>query len=497
MSRLRTATLLLLAATGLCGCAGDEPSGLIPVRRGSLEVTLSLTGTLRPTQEQTVRTKRWGEIRRIVPHGARVRAGEIVLELDSEGMENAVYDHQIEVEVAEAELRQAEKETAKAGRQAGMKLAAARLNRELEELRLAELRARPTERERLDAASRLKLAEALQTAAEESLKIVADLVGRGFAPGEELRSAELTLARARAELAGAAAAAQTVAALPSVTDVQEAELRLQAARLAEEAAAKEIAVNAELTESKLTRFRRRLDREKDKLANARRSLGEFSVAAPNDGVVVYIPRPWGGAWQPGQSVWRDADIMSIPRLSRMKVRVQVPAKDIGDLERMSQPPARVRVPALGGRVFDSRLTWLSATGQDEFEKLDPSTSDKLGRAERQVFDAEVELTEECADLRPGFAADVEIVLARCEDALLVPMTAIALTGASRNTLTPCDARVTVWTGSGFEERHVKVLISDRFDAAVEGPLREGDRLRCAPPSVLREAVAPAGRGVPP
>ena len=481
--RLRRAlpVLLFLAA----GCGGDEDASLLTARRGDLDVTLRLRGTLRAMQEVSIKAPRSGEIGNMVANGARVKAGQLVLEMDSEEVENALREHTADVQVREAELRDVQKEVEKARHTAKLDSEAAKLVRQLEESRLKELKARPTDRERLEARIKVELAEALAEASAEAAVLVRELVDSGYAPEEELRSAQLDLAKARADLAAARARRQTVEAGASTSDLEEARLQLAQANLAEQFALKSIATTDEWTETKLARFSRRLERENEKLAEAERRLDEHRVTSPVGGIVLYAPRHHGGIWQVGQRSWQGATVMTIPETSRMKVIIQIPAGWVRRLESSGEIPARVTVPALPDRVFPARLVKISSIGRDEFEGLDSATTEKLGRAERQVFEAEIHLDEEAENLLPGFGAEAEVILSRVEDAIIVPRMALIEAparpsrGGRHGGLGPAATpagTVYVKTGSGYEERTVSILARNSFEAAVKGPVVEGDLL---------------------
>jgi HlyD family secretion protein len=494
----RTALLALLSAAVLFGCGGDGAgSSLLTARRGDLEVLLRLPGTLRPVKERSIRSPRWGEIRRMAPNGSRVKRGQVVLELDSEDIENSINDRQADVQVRAAELRQVKQEVEKSRRRAVLRHAAAKLNRELEESKYKELKAKPTPRELTDARSNLKLSEALVKAAEEAAVLVRELVSSGYAAQQEQREADLELSRARADLAAAEANLKNVQAGTDTSVLQEAAIRVTQARLTERSAEKSIQIVKEWSDAKLARFKRRMDREKERLDEVKRSMSQYQAKAPNDGVVLHAKRRWGGDWQPGRHVWQGATVMSIPDLSRMKVLVQVPADSVRKLDAVGRTPARVNVRALPGKTFRARLSKMGSVGRDEFERLDSSTSGKLGRAERQVFEAEVELLEEDPRLKPGFGADAELILRRVENAVIVPLMALVTPGGARAARRPRggkrpaiprperppgSAKVYVRTERGFEERTVRILATNKFEAALEGPVREGDQLHPGRPA---------------
>jgi multidrug efflux pump subunit AcrA (membrane-fusion protein) len=197
--------------------------------------------------------------------------------------------------------------------------------------------------------------------------------------------------------------------------------------------------------------------------------------------------------------------MSIPDMTQMKLTIQVPDSSVRQLEALGEVSARVRTKAVPERVFTGRLGRISAIGRDEFEQLDSSTSGKLGRAERQVFEAEVVINEKDTRLLPGFSAETELVLKKVTDAIIVPRVALVFTSASASRAShgghrssrrkgrPSASHATVYVCSDdgtFEARSVEVVVSNRLEAAVRGRLREGEMLYPGRPPGAPEPVAP-------
>ncbi len=503
----RLVAIPLLALVVLSGCGDAQPdSALLPARRGDLEMVLRLEGNLAPLNERSIKSPSWGEIRSLAPNGSQVKRGQVVLELDSERLDKSLREHQANVTVHRAELRQVEQEVEKTRRSAELHHASAKLDLALERAKFNELRARPTKRELIAAQSGVDLARELVKAGVDTATLIRELVESGYAAKDELRAADLDLVRARADLAGALASQQTVKAGASTTDRQEAAIRVQQALLSEQSAKRSIQRVNEWADSKLARFRRRVQREEEKLAEARRAMSQYRVTAPNDGMVLHAKRRWGGTWQPGRHVWQGATIMSIPDLSGMKLIVQIPADWVRKLRAEDKLTARVKTCAIPERVFDARLTKISTVGRDEFERLDPSTAGKLGRAERQVFEAEIELLGKDDRLKPGFGAEAEIVARRVTDAIIVPRLVLTARRSSRPGRTgprqsqaragsaghrPASARVYVQAPAGFELRRVTVIAASRFEAAVEGDLKPGDLLYPGRPPA--ESIAPSAK----
>jgi hypothetical protein len=96
----------------LTGCGQEDNSRLLTARRGDLDVEITLRGTLRAVQGDSIKSPRWGEIKRMAANGSAVKAGEKVLELVSDQEETAVQTGRSDVEIATSELGQARQEVA-------------------------------------------------------------------------------------------------------------------------------------------------------------------------------------------------------------------------------------------------------------------------------------------------------------------------------------------------------------------------------------------------
>jgi HlyD family secretion protein len=105
-------------------------------------------------------------------------------------------------------------------------------------------------------------------------------------------------------------------------------------------------------------------------------------------------------------------------------------------------------------------------GHDEFELFSDETTDLTGRANRQVFDVEVNIKGQSPILRIGLRSDVEIEIRAIENALVVPRTAI---------VRERDGTLVVHAGEAKERRPVKVQAENELYAAVEG-VKAGERV---------------------
>jgi multidrug efflux pump subunit AcrA (membrane-fusion protein) len=133
----------------------------------------------------------------------------------------------------------------------------------------------------------------------------------------------------------------------------------------------------------------------------------------------------------------------------------------------------VRVRLCDGRILRGTVSRVAEKGRDEFENLDRETQDLTGKANRQVFDVEVEVPTAAGGLRPGEWVEAEIELRSLPDAVVVPRAAVIRTGAA-------EGHVYVADSGGRALQPVRILAEDEWDCAVDG-LAPGTQIWRVPP----------------
>ena len=174
---------------------------------------------------------------------------------------------------------------------------------------------------------------------------------------------------------------------------------------------------------------------------ARRTLG---YRAPAGGVVLERKAVQGMRFMPGEPLFQIAD------LSTVWLVADVAEQDIGRIRLGT--PARVRLEAYPGQVFDGRVTFVYPTL----------------RAETRSGQVRIELPNPGARLKPAMFAQVELpVGAAAGKQLVVPNSALIDSGTRRV--------VIIDLGAGrFEPREVKTgSRGDEFTVVTEG-LKEGE-----------------------
>lgn len=367
---------------------------------------------------------------------ARVRSGDLVLAVPAigllEALESAdlgppaipdVYDFKISFLAPEgSEVR--------AG-QPVLGFDTSQLERRLEEergkaetaRRELEKRAADLELERLDLELRRAEAEARQRKARLKAEVPEGLEARR------------DLAKARAEL--------------GLADREVAFLGEQQAALVERERAEraQLAHRLELAESAVTRIES--------------SIAAMRVAAPRDGTVIYVLNWRGEKKKVGDPVWRQERVLSIPDLTRLRGRAEIPEAESGRVR--VGLPVSLRLDAHPDRVFRARVARIDTAVQ----RQSPMNPAKIVRAELELEKTDPER------MRPGMRFRAEIEHERASGVLLAPLAAFDLAGGA-----PSVERLG-WLGS--ERIEPRLGRRNATEVEVLEGLAEGDRLRLQRP----------------
>jgi len=283
-------------------------------------------------------------------------------------------------------------------------------------------RLRNAERELVAAEAELELTQAKNSLREKELL-------------EEIRKKELELRRAEGS---------------SPVDVENARRELELARARHETELKVMKAEVVKTESNIGRSEERLE-------SARKTLGELSIRAPIDGLVIH-EKVWRSGRQvkvqEGDSPWPMQPILSLPDLSTLYVATDVDEIDISRVE--EGQACLVTLEAYPDTAFYGIVGDVGNLARTKYYGSGPN-----------VFDVQVDLDEINPRFRPGMKAKVELIIDTFEDEMFVPIEAVFSRGG--------ETVVYVRSGGAFEERPVVVgkrndthiIVHDGLEASQE------------------------------
>jgi HlyD family secretion protein len=174
-------------------------------------------------------------------------------------------------------------------------------------------------------------------------------------------------------------------------------------------------------------------------------IGLAAIFAPTDGLVV-VGKSWEGKYEAGSNVWPGAVLLRLPDLSEMQVVAWVHEVDSPLL--VQDQMAKVTMDAHPTTPANSVVTKIAELA--------------IARGENRVKHMRVvlEMDETTEKMKPGMTVNVDLLVSRFEDAVLVPSGAVSRQGG----------QPVVWTQGfgGWSAQPVTVLGRDGEQVAVEG-----------------------------
>ncbi len=418
----------------------------IPVRRGDLVVTVSAVGSVKAKAQVGLTFQISGKVAEIlVEEGDFARKGQPLVRLDTTTLELQVAQAEVNLAVAQAQLS---------------KLLKGKSQAQIEAARAALRSAQAAyEAAKVDAANREK----------------------------QIRLAEINLEKARIALEQAQAQYDKIswrpeaASLPQAQQLHQATLDYEAAKLNYEltiskytdvtlysAAAQLAQARAQLeelekypTEEDLTIARAQVRQAEIALEQAKLNLENATLKAPFDGLVADINTVVGATAGPGTPVVTLVDISSL------EIETQLVEVDV-DKVREGQE-VEISFDAIPDRTYSGKVVKVG----------------RVGQTIQGVVNYPVTILMENPDerVRVGMTANLNILVGRAENTLLVPVRAVLSRQGKQI--------VMVKRGESFVPVPVKIGMSNESMAEiVEGDIREGDLVMVSLPQQIPRQPGP-------
>lgn len=154
-----------------------------------------------------------------------------------------------------------------------------------------------------------------------------------------------------------------------------------------------------------------LELEKAKLDRLTSQLAKCVLKAPKDGLVIYANernRDRESEIKNGAKVNEGTTILRLPNLNRMRADVEVHEAKVDKIRTGMRAKIRVQ-----GRDFEGSVASVANRPQSNW----------MSTAKKYIV--QVRIDGEPGDLRPGFTAEVEIIVAELNDVIAVPVAAVA------------------------------------------------------------------------
>lgn len=412
-----TLILLKFRPGGATGSAG-EYHRVVPM---DLEVKLVKDGELQAMNNIEIACEVEGQtaIQTIVKEGSNVKAGDVLVTLDSSSIRQRIEDTTIEVQKADAdvtnarELRDIQESKNSADLDAAMvALTLAQLDlRDYEEAAFPQLLA--------NAKTDLEMAHIDLKNRREELAQRRNLFAKGFVTATDVKKSELEVTKAENTVNKAETALTRLKEYTHASDLAAkknalSQAELKVARVKRENASQMSQRTADVNakENNLGIIKRRMERLQEQ-------LDACTIEAPTDGMVVYATsndRNAQNMIQEGATLRERQAILRLPDTSTMKAVLRVQEAQVSKLREGQR--ALVRVVGMNEPV-GATLTKISVLADSGGRWWNPDTKE---------FPVDLVLDKTPPNLKPGMGAMCEILIGRAKQSLAVPLGSIYSVG---------------------------------------------------------------------
>jgi len=461
--------------------AGDHE--VITLTTSPLVQKAKVSGVVESTRETPVEfnLKRWTDLTvvRVVPHGTAVKAGDVLIELETKDLKKKIDELKRAHPAKELELAAAELDLEKAEKATPLSLEKAMREKMQAEQDLVhfEDESRPMQ-ERGAREDVKEVTEALAYAQEELNQLKKMYEKDDLTEETEeiiLRRAENSVARYQWMLEQAKARTERTLNVSLPREHENLKRSLEMRQIEWRAGEKAMRDGLEKTRLATEAKRREMEESILSLAEHEQDLAAMRVTAPHDGVVYYGMNQ-RGKWTtaslvdrkliPGGKLAMREVAMTVSDPTKPKVRLQLKEDQLKDLA--------------GGQRGTVSLKW-----KPDFTF--PATLETIGYVPfaDQTFDAmaKIAVPEGAPALYPGMTVEAEFVVYESKAAILVPKAAVTGEGQGAHVTLPDGKTARVKTGR-TEGDKVEIL---------EG-LKAGDKIRSPIPKKDPAPAAPAKEG---
>ncbi len=475
--------LLFLLAGGVyllaSGRGSEQAMAVFPVKRGPLTIDVLQSGTIKAKEQIIIKNELEGRtsIIYLVEEGARVKAGDLLVELDASSLLDSKIDQEIRVQNAEASFISAKENLEVVRNQAESDIDVAQLTLEFAREDLKQYKEGEYPKLLREAEAQIKLAEEELERAQDTLAWSQKLWEEKYISENELQADRLAVTRRQLDLELAISSRDLLQNFTYQRQIKQLESDIRQAEMAYERTLRKANASVVQAEAELKARQAEYNQQKDKLTKIEDQLTKTKLYAPAEGLVIYATSAQRGGFRgnqeplmEGQEVRERQELIYLPVGYSALAEVNVHEASLKKVH--PGLPVVITVDALPGRKFIGKVDFIAPLPDAQSMWMNPDL---------RVYNTQISIEGEEPALRTGMSCKAEIIVAYYEDALYVPVQSVIQVGG--------EHVVYVVNGSSLERRKVKVgLDNNRTIHILEG-LQEGENVLLNPP--LKEAEAPA------
>lgn len=449
-----------------------------PVSEGGLVISVTESGTVKPRETTVIISQLEGTstILYLIPEGRLVKKGDLLVELDATRLVDQRVDQEISVRNAEASFIRYRENLEVVRNQAKADLEKAELTLRFAQEDLKNYNDGDYPNQRRELQVRIAIAEEKVLRAAETLKWSQQLFDEKYLSGTELQgdklaatqtALDLELAQGNLKLLEDHTYKRRVDQLTS--DVTQAEMALERTR-------RKTSADVVQAEAELAAREAEFTRQKGKLQKLGEQIEKAKITAPTDGVVVYATSAqfsWRGNVDPlaeGQQVRERQELIYLPLADTFMAAVKIHESSLKKI--YPGLPVRLTVDAVPGRDFTGKVAKIAPLPDQQSVFMNPDL---------KVFATEIHIDGGGDVLRTGMTCAAEIIVARYEKALSLPVQCVVRVGG----------KPTVYTlRNGVPEpRQIEIGMDNNRVVHIVSGLTAGEQVLLAPPLAASSTAA--------
>jgi HlyD family secretion protein len=476
--------LVLIVAVGLAVVwlkvvrgAQDATSDMATfvAKRGPLIINVLEAGTIKAREQEIIYNQVEGRtsIVWIVPEGTVVKKGDLLVKLDVSTLTDSRIDQEIRVQNANAAFVNAKENFEIVKNQAVSDVNVAELTLQFAKQDLKKYTEGQYPNELAAAKNDITLAEEELTRAQETLDWSERLFKEKYISQTEKQADELARNRSQVKLEVARNDLKLLETFTYQRQIAQLQSDVHQAEMSLERTQRKANANVVQAEADLRAKEQEYNRQKDKLAKLEDQLQKATVYAPTDGMVIYATSAQSGGGrmhmdnrqplQEGVEVFERQELIYLPTAASSKAEVAIHEASLQKVR--VGLPAVITVDALPGKKFFGTVAKIAPLPDPQSMWMNPDL---------KVYNSDVYLDTDDPSLRTGMSCKVEIVVARYDDAVYVPVQAVVR----------IDGKPTVYVVNSdgtIEERKVEIGLDNNSMVRIVSGLNEGETVWLTPP----------------
>lgn len=255
---------------------------------------------------------------------------------------------------------------------------------------------------------------------------------------------------------------------------KEIELNLEKAEISLQQAKEQIENRQKVHAEDLKQKKLSIDQDRDRLREAYETLDRLHVVSPQPGLaIINRNRSTDTKFQVGDQCWGGTQLIDLPDLSKMKVKININEVDISKVSR--DMDAEIRPDAYSDSIFTGHVITIANLAVN-----------KERNSTIKVFPVEVLVDRADANLLPGLTVSCRIIVDRIDDVDYIPIEAVHTEGDK--------SFVFRSTATGYERTEVETGATNTDYIIITSGLRKGDRVALTDPTVKSEKSKKKQRG---